>query len=100
MPHVLNFRTHGCPDGAVYIGRPMPRFGLPGSKWANPFKLHRIGATFEERKEAIDQYERHLHDSGLIDDVHELRGRDLVCWCAPSPCHGDVLIRYANRTGD
>jgi hypothetical protein len=28
--------------------------------------------------------------------VPKLRGRDLVCWCAPLACHGDVLIRLAN----
>jgi hypothetical protein len=28
MARVLSFRTHGCPDGAVYIGRAMSRFGL------------------------------------------------------------------------
>jgi hypothetical protein len=28
--------------------------------------------------------------------LHELRGKDLVCWCAPKPCHGDVLLRLAN----
>jgi hypothetical protein len=28
--------------------------------------------------------------------VHELRDRDLVCWCAPDPCHGDLLLRLAN----
>jgi hypothetical protein len=99
MPRVLNYRTEGCPAGAVYIGRAMPRFGLRESKWVNPFKL-RHGATYEERKEAIARYERHLYDSRLIDDVHELRGKDLVCWCAPSPCHGDVLLHYANPIGD
>jgi len=95
MPRVFNYRICVCPDDAVYIGRAMPRFGLRESKWANPFKLRR-GATYEERKEAIARYERHLHESGLIRDVHELRGKDLVCWCAPSPCHGDVLLRLAN----
>jgi hypothetical protein len=29
--------------------------------------------------------------------LHELAGRDLVCWCAPLPCHGDVLLRLANK---
>jgi hypothetical protein len=24
-------------------------------------------------------------------------GRDLVCWCAPLACHGDVLVDLANR---
>ncbi|HEY1865170.1 MAG TPA: DUF4326 domain-containing protein [Roseiarcus sp.] len=25
-----------------------------------------------------------------------MRGKDLACWCAPKPCHGDVLLRRAN----
>jgi hypothetical protein len=28
---------------------------------------------------------------------HELAGRDLVCWCAPLPCHGDVLLRLLSE---
>jgi hypothetical protein len=95
MPRVLNYRTDGCPPDAVYVGRAMPRYGLRESKSANPFKLH-CGGTYVERKVAIERYERHLHDTGLIDDMHQLRGKDLVCWCAPSPCHGDVLLRLAN----
>ena len=27
----------------------------------------------------------------------ELRGKDLVCWCAPQRCHADVLMKYANQ---
>jgi len=27
----------------------------------------------------------------------ELAGKDLVCWCAPLACHGDVLIEVANN---
>ena len=95
MPHVLNYRTHGCPDGAVYIGRPVPSKRIRGSKWANPYPLRRNG-TRKEGAQVIAKYERHLYDSGLVKDVHELRGRDLVCWCAPEPCHGDVLLRLAN----
>ena len=26
--------------------------------------------------------------------LSELRGKTLGCWCAPEPCHGDVLARY------
>jgi hypothetical protein len=95
MPRVLNYRRDGLPPGAVYIGRAMPRYGLPASKWANPFRLRR-NASHEERAEVIAKYERRLVDSGLIDDVRELSGKDLVCWCAPKPCHGDLLLRLAN----
>jgi hypothetical protein len=31
-----------------------------------------------------------------MDALSELRGRDLVCWCAPLLCHGDVLLALAN----
>jgi hypothetical protein len=92
MPHVLNYRRDGLPPGAVYIGRLLPRYGLVGSKWHNPYWVGRDGT----REEVIARYERHLHDSGLIDAVRELRGRDLVCWCALEPCHGDLLLRLAN----
>jgi hypothetical protein len=29
--------------------------------------------------------------------VAELRGKNLVCWCAPERCHAEVLIELANR---
>jgi len=90
---VLNYKsTHGIPQGAVYIGRANKTYGLPESKWANPYKIGRDGT----RDEVIARYERYLHASGLISQVHELRGKDLVCWCAPQACHGDVLLRLAN----
>lgn len=31
-------------------------------------------------------------------DLEELRGKDLACWCAlDQPCHADVLLELANR---
>jgi hypothetical protein len=46
VPQVLNirqlpgFNEHRpvVPPGAVYIGRKIARYGLPASKWANPFR--------------------------------------------------------------
>ena len=47
----------------------------------------------------IAQYERWLADQHhLLRALDELRGRDLVCFCAPRPCHGDLLLRLANAT--
>jgi len=34
----------------------------------------------------------------LIDYVPELRGLDLVCWCKPYACHGDLLLGLANAS--
>jgi Domain of unknown function (DUF4326) len=45
------------------------------------------------------RYERWLADQHhLLRALDELRGRDLVCFCAPRACHGDLLLRLANTT--
>ena len=98
MPRVLNLRDlrDGVPDGAIYCGKPMRRQRLSGSPFANPFKLGRK-ATDTERAESIACYERWLMmQPALLAQLHTLAGRDLACWCAPLPCHCDVLVRMAN----
>ena len=30
------------------------------------------------------------------DWLDSLRGKDLLCWCFPEACHGDVLLKLAN----
>ena len=80
MPKVYNKRS-SYPKDAVYIGRP--------TKWGNPFVIGKDG----NRQEVIDKYIVYIVDRK---DVEELRGKDLVCWCAPLPCHGDVLLELAN----
>lgn len=70
----------------VYIGRP--------SKWGNPFVLSRES----ERAEVLARYEEWLKTQPVLMEAarRELRGKRLVCWCHPKPCHGDVLARIAN----
>ena len=96
MPVVLNVkRLSGSvfPPGAVYIGRFNRKYGLAASVWANPFKVGLAGS----RGDVIVQYRRWLCDQpDLMARLPELRGHDLVCWCAPHPCHGDVLLELAN----
>ena len=84
----LRFRRTRSPRSAVAR--------LAGEQVAQPVQASR-NANRESRAEVIVSYERHLCDSGLIIQVHELRGYDLVCWCAPEPCHGDLLLRLANE---
>jgi len=77
----------------VYIGRAMSSQGFNASKWGNPFKIGRDGT----RAEVIAKYEAHLRSRpDLMAALPELRGKVLGCWCAPDPCHGDVLARLAN----
>jgi len=79
----------------VYIGRYNKKYGT--SKWANPHHMKRD--TDEERDRVIRLYRAHVIASGLINDVHELRGKILGCWCKPKKCHGDVLIDILNNYG-
>lgn len=86
MPKVLNKRTDKIPANAVYVGRP--------TKWGNPFIIGRDGT----REEVIAKYADWLDGmmyNGLL-DLDELQGKDLVCWCAPLPCHADILLEMAN----
>lgn len=70
----------------VYIGRP--------SKWGNPFVIEKDGT----RKEVIEKYKEWLlQQKDLMDSLHELKGKNLGCWCSPQACHGDVLSELANK---
>ncbi len=84
----------------VYIGRAMPRYGLPASPYANPF---RIVPGERDRKDVITAYFIWVHESKdpaavyIREHVHELRGKRLGCWCHPAPCHGSVLAQMADQ---
>lgn len=96
-PEVLNRYKDYIPADAVYIGR--------GSKWGNVF-----GTTSESKAEFLVQSREeaiHMHrwsilemineDSGYLDMIRrELKGKNLVCFCKPKSCHGDILLELAN----
>jgi len=79
----------------VYIGRP--------SKWGNLFShLPNSIAKYKvnNREEAIEKFEEWItkgEGQHLLNDLHELKGKTLGCWCAPQSCHGDVLLKLANK---
>lgn len=73
----------------IYIGR--------GSKWGNPFPITKTSS----RNEVIAKYKRHLWNqikNGQItqQDLLELDGKVLGCFCKPKPCHGDVIKDAVN----
>ena len=87
QPHRVQLRrTKGwrMPPDTVKVDR--------STMWGNPFVIGRDGA----RDEVIEKFERYLLDSELVDELGELRGKVLGCWCSPRSCHGDVLLRLAN----
>lgn len=87
MPSVFNKHHSDAPVDAVYIGRP--------TKWGNPYVVGKDGT----REECVLMYEAWLLlDNPLYEQAKkELKGKDLVCFCKPKACHGDVLLRIANE---
>lgn len=80
----------------VYIGRP--------SKWGNPYShlTSRTAAEFQvqTRAEAIERYKewlQHHYSIGTfsLQDLADLHGKVLGCWCKPKACHGDYLVKVA-----
>jgi hypothetical protein len=93
MANVLNKRIVGEPKGSVYIGR--------GSIWGNPFVIGKDGTRADVcRKYANLMFERLTGEHGgkWADALENIKGKDLVCWCAPQQCHGDHLLHLANDT--
>ena len=109
-PKVWNFRENRKPVDAVYVGRARSYLG----RWGNPI---RVGESITDamielyewteplptdgrvtRQMAIEGYKVYV-DSLIADgilDIEELRGKHLVCWCKPLPCHADYLLEIAN----
>ena len=84
------------PPNTVNVARP--------SRYGNPFKVT------PERSQAMavtafDLWLKGNFTAGLereklflLATLHELRGKNLACWCKPGqPCHADVLLRLANE---
>ena len=92
MPRVLNKRTDKIPPDAVYAGRP--------SKWGNPFTIGKdANGNYWNRDDVIKLHRAWLETNeagGLMRSLHELKGKDLVCWCSPLSCHADILLELAN----
>lgn len=73
------------PD-AVIVARP--------SKWGNPFEVGKDG--IEDNETAVQKFEDWCNEIEP-EELEELRGKDLACWCAlDQPCHADVLLMWAN----
>lgn len=78
-------------SNAIYIGRPGP--------YGNPFKIGEIHNGIRlNRIMVLDCYEDWLLWSDQGQEVlkrakKELIGKNLICWCVPEACHGEILIK-------
>ena len=66
--------------------------GALGSKWGNPFKPKKSNKY--SLKKCLERYEDYIRKNpDLFNAVMELEGKEIGCWCKPSLCHGDILIK-------
>ena len=93
---VVNLRKSGYD---IYIGR--PRQGAsPAQNWGNPYAIApgKSGAT---RADVLARQEEFLLTSPdpravwMRENLHQLRGRTLGCFCDPQACHGHTLAWHA-----
>lgn len=92
---VYNKKTDkDIPIDSVFVGRP--------TKWGNPYRMNdpllpKGLSLYGKRLMVIEAYRRYiLRNPKLLSQLSELKGKSLVCWCAPLPCHADILIVLAN----
>ena len=85
VPKVYNKNKRNAPSDAVYVGR--------GSPYGNPFVIGVDG----DRDEVCDRFRNEVLPTL---DVSKLRGKSLLCYCAPKRCHADDILIEANRKID
>jgi hypothetical protein len=79
----------------AYVGRPRP--GWP-SEFGNPSRL----SAEKDRVQAIAEFREYFYKRLDSDPIFKrkviaLRGKRLGCFCAPKPCHADVIAEYLNQ---
>lgn len=81
----------------MYVGRANRGYGLKASPLANPFvdSPRKRGRVV---KDPVEFYRQWLWgkikngDTAVLEALQQIDGNTaLVCWCAPSPCHAEVI---------
>lgn len=82
--------------GDIYIGRPMPRQRLAGSRWSNPYRVTRD----QPRETAIRLYRLYVTDRpDLMAALETLRGKRLACWSSSGSCSRSSTISSIRDSG-
>ncbi|MCT9143074.1 DUF4326 domain-containing protein [Streptomyces violarus] len=99
--HDFGPRLENAPADVVYVGRRWTLGGwdLPRHPLHNPFAYDTPTRKRDgTRAEVMAKYRAYLLERpDLLALVPELRGKALACWCAPQPCHAEVLADLAER---
>jgi len=107
MVKVVNKKTHKPTPDDFYIGR--------GSVLGNPYFFNESNhpqALFklDTRDECVDAYEKYFIElmdddnkfsdtiESLVDKCKQGDNINLVCFCKPDRCHGDVIKEYLEES--
>ena len=66
--------------------------GKISSKWQNPFFFARNISD----QTSLKLYEVYMRNE-MVEQLSELEGKELGCWCTPALCHGDVLVKLVHE---
>ena len=104
--HIVNKKTHRTTSRDIYIGRPRgggnEHFGNPFTHLGYGSGVVRLGSRLEcvqayrdwllgREWGHVEPYRRDWIVTQLATRTEELAASNLVCWCAPLACHGDVI---------
>ena len=95
---VVNIKYRDC---EVYIGRKgkgqSGYFGNPIRRGYDCMECGVVHATGGSTLPCFERYarKRMASDAEYRSRVAGLHGKVLGCFCAPAPCHGDILIKLA-----
>jgi hypothetical protein len=100
-PKYKNFKEWMNDPENLYIGR-QGRIFIDGqifhykqSPWHNPYKVEKDG-TLDEILGKYSVYISKKIEKGEL-KLSDLHGKRLGCWCKPSGCHGDVLLKLLSE---
>jgi ribA/ribD-fused uncharacterized protein len=91
--NIVNVKTKKPYD--IYCGRANKTYGLPQSKWANPYVIGVHGT----RDEVIAKFRLRINcEPDLLAALPELKGKTLGCWCdfPAEDCHCRHLLEMAD----
>lgn len=109
-PKYNNLKAWMEDENNVYIGRAgivfiknektgnKERFPKISSNFANPYKIGKDGT----RNEIIKKYKIYIenileNNYSLQNELLNMRGKKLGCWCYPESCHGNVLLELIEK---
>jgi hypothetical protein len=99
---IVNFKEYGSVavldenfEDWTYVGRENKHYGLKESPLANIYHVDQYG-----RAGAIRKYRQWLwwkmqkRDPEVLGALQKLTEDSvLVCWCAPKPCHAEIIVK-------